>query len=166
MTFAEIEKIIDEYNRILIENECLRRQIFDYKEKIISQDGQCKQAFTQGADSAWELAKKIVLGVGGYSSEELNEIFNYAFAQEVMRNYTYLEAATKVAEWKRAKLKPQKTIMQDFFEKFPDAEKDDDGTPVICPYALGYYTETIMCSEISDNICFECWNRPLEEEGA
>lgn len=105
MTFAEIEKIIDEYNRILIENERLRRQIFDYEEKIISQDEQCKQAFNQGADSAWELARKIVRQPinGGYKQSEFEEIFGCGYISDIFEKYTYPEADEKVEAWERQK---------------------------------------------------------------
>lgn len=63
---------------------------------------------------------------------------------------------------------PQKTILQDFLEKYPKAELIHNKFPEICPYSLGYAenrqcvldTEERFCSEE----CEECWNRPLEEE--
>ena len=62
------------------------------------------QAFNQGAEAAWELARKIILhGKDFYSGEELKEIFGYAYSETLMKNYTYSEAAAKVAEWEKAK---------------------------------------------------------------
>lgn len=55
---------------------------------------------------------------------------------------------------------PQKTMMQDFFEKFPNAPKATNGEPMICPYNCGYGN---FCCEQSNGICFNCWSRPLEE---
>lgn len=63
---------------------------------------------------------------------------------------------------------PQKTILQDFLEKYPKAELIHNKFPEIFPYSLGYAenrqcvldTEERFCSEE----CEECWNRPLEEE--
>ena len=78
----------------------------------------------------------------------------------VLMYHTYPEAAAKVAEWEKAKEKPQKTIMQDFFEKYPNANKYGDGTPTMRPCTLGYPIEG--CAEHS---CRECWSRPLEQIG-
>lgn len=55
---------------------------------------------------------------------------------------------------------PQKTIMQDFFEKFPNAPKRKTGTPDICPYNCGY--GDFDCEQ-ANGICYNCWSRPLEE---
>lgn len=59
---------------------------------------------------------------------------------------------------------PQKTILMDFLEKYPNAKLDEDGTPEVqCPYHLGY-DEDDDCIYEEDNICCEkCWNRPMEE---
>ena len=54
---------------------------------------------------------------------------------------------------------PQKTMMQDFFEKFPNAPKGKDGEPKTCPQNLGY--GDFCCGDV-DN-CKECWSRLLEE---
>ena len=51
---------------------------------------------------------------------------------------------------------PVRTIMMDFFEKFPNAPKDDDGTPETCPWHLGY-DKRFNCT----HDCVKCWNRPL-----
>lgn len=74
--------------------------------------------------------------------------------------YEHLEAdyvVSKVQQWSHDH--PQKTIMQDFFEKFPNAPKDDSGSPCLCPADLGY--EEKNCGEVDCN-CLKCWNRPLE----
>lgn len=55
---------------------------------------------------------------------------------------------------------PVKTMMMDFFEKFPNAPKDDDGTPVCCPHNCGYI-ESDYC-ECYNRDCFKCWSRPIE----
>lgn len=69
-----------------------------------------------------------------------------------------------VEEWSQAH--PKKTIMQDFFEKFPNAPKREDGTPCACPAHLGYVkgNDGSDCEcELFDYICIECWCRPLED---
>lgn len=60
---------------------------------------------------------------------------------------------------------PQKTMMQDFFEKFPNAQKRSDGLPSTCPFALGY-CEDSRCPSVGNDFvsnCLKCWSRPLEE---
>ena len=56
---------------------------------------------------------------------------------------------------------PEKTMMQDFFEKHPNALKDTDTTPRCCPYQLGY-TNATHCEYIPRD-CEKCWSRPMEE---
>lgn len=66
--------------------------------------------------------------------------------------------ANTVEKW--AKENPQKTMMQDFFNRFPNAPKDIDGNPVTCPYSCGYVVVN-DCEKY--NNCYDCWNRPIEE---
>lgn len=59
---------------------------------------------------------------------------------------------------------PQKTILQDFLEKYPNAKMDEDGTPEgPCPYHLGYDDDDDCIYEDTYTCCKKCWNRPLEE---
>ena len=64
-----------------------------------------EQSRAAGQQEAWELAKKIALveSEGGYSSEELDEIFGRCQYLIEIFNLTYHEAAAKVAEWERKK---------------------------------------------------------------
>lgn len=55
---------------------------------------------------------------------------------------------------------PQKTMMQDFFEKFPNAPKTLEGTPRICPSECGY-EKINSCSNGLICDALKCWNRPL-----
>lgn len=76
-------------------------------------------------------------------------------------NYKYVNIqniVTKVEQWSQTH--PQKTMMQDFFEKFPNAPKNDDDTPRFCPAELGYSNSN--CRDDKDS-CIKCWSRPLEE---
>lgn len=52
----------------------------------------------------------------------------------------------------------EKTILEDFKEKYPDAECWNEGHPKICPNVLGY--NVLDCSEIAT--CAECWAQPLK----
>lgn len=74
-----------------------------------------------------------------------------------------IEILVKIIEqW--SKSHPQKTMIQDFFEKFPNAPKTENGTPRnICPCDCGYEPESyIVCEHFTDD-CLKCWSRPLEE---
>ena len=65
---------------------------------------------------------------------------------------------------KWAKEHPQKTILMDFLEKYPNAKLDDDGTPEgPCPYHLGYDDDDdCIYGDVYDS-CKKCWNRPMED---
>lgn len=74
-------------------------------------------------------------------------------------------AISKVEQW--SKEHPQKTMMRDFFEKFPNAPKSNTGTPRdICPNNCGYTNEPdnySTCDQFN-NDCLKCWSRPMEEK--
>lgn len=52
---------------------------------------------------------------------------------------------------------PQKTMLQDFMEKYPNAAMKPDGTPRLCPDRLGYEEDKSCIGS-----CVKCWNRPIE----
>ena len=58
---------------------------------------------------------------------------------------------------------PKKTYMQDFFEKFPKAQLDSDGTPFACRKKLygGVRPNDKRCDR--REACKDCWNEPIEE---
>lgn len=69
------------------------------------------------------------------------------------------EDAVRTAEmW--AESHPVKTMRDDLFEKFPNAPRKHDGTPFFCPGVV-YGDAHSRCSGTG---CYDCWNRPLEEE--
>ena len=76
----------------------------------------------------------------------------------VMTNHP--EEAVKIVQ-KWSDENPVKTIMMDFFEKFPNAPKEEDGTPKNCAYYLGYVTADYFF-KCNSGSCEKCWNRPLE----
>lgn len=88
---AEITRLLEENKRLKAENGNSLWNI--------------EQARADGQNEAWELARKIVDDVwnGGYSAEELEQIFGYAISQPCIVENTYSEAAAKVAEWEKAK---------------------------------------------------------------
>lgn len=66
------------------------------------------------------------------------------------------EAVAIVEKW--AEEHPQKTILMDFLEKFPNANLGEDGVPYFCcPSELGYEDE----KNCHDCACIDCWNRPI-----
>lgn len=60
-----------------------------------------------------------------------------------------------VEKW--SKEHPIRTIMMDFLEKYPNADKYNNGLPHVCAQSLGYEVE---CK----HTCHACWNTPLEVE--
>lgn len=59
---------------------------------------------------------------------------------------------------------PKKTYAQDFFEKFPKAQSNSDGTPLfVCRKRI--YGGVPPKSEECDytGACKNCWNEPMEE---
>lgn len=56
---------------------------------------------------------------------------------------------------------PVKTYMQDFFEKFPNAPKGEEGTPKICPHQI--YPE-ISADDRCPEDCLRCWNQEITED--
>lgn len=93
-------------------------------------------------------------------------------ARGAMRCYDfqkeYPEQVVDIVE-KWSKVHPQKTILQDFLEKYPKALIEDGAFPAACPFQLGYETESEKdkngyCESTARDSCRRCWNRPLEEE--
>lgn len=74
------------------------------------------------------------------------------------------EIVNIVEQWAQAH--PQKTMMDDFFKKHPNAPRTEDGTPRnICPGNCGYTNEPesySICEKFNDD-CVTCWSRPMEE---
>ena len=65
-----------------------------------------------------------------------------------------------VDEW--VKGHPVKTYAMDFFEKFPNAPKEDDGTPIPCVediYGVGKQLKECPNGDIG---CLKCWNQEMQ----
>lgn len=71
----------------------------------------------------------------------------------IKEKYHPEEAVEIVEKWSAEN--PQKTILQDFLEKYPNATLSSKGVPIYCALHLGYLDK---CEEI----CSDCWNRPIE----
>ena len=102
----KIKRQEEEITRLIAENVELKNKYKDLNKALDDfNDDMCKSARAAGQQEAWELAKKIALveSEGGYSSEELDEIFGRCQYLIEIFNLTYHEAAAKVAEWERKK---------------------------------------------------------------
>lgn len=160
----QIEKLVDKLHR---QAEEITRLLAENKE-LKAENGNglwnIEQARAEGQNEAWGLAMKIVLmeKEGGMKDEDYKAIFGSCQPSDyILKTHTYPEAAAKVKAWKKAKEKPQKTMLQDFLEKYPKAILDQDSTPLnICPCDLGYENE-----QYCERSCMTCWNRPLEQIG-
>lgn len=65
------------------------------------------------------------------------------------------EAVAIVEKWSEEH--PQKTLKDDFLEKYPKAEMYSTEEPYLCVMKL-YGTDRCLASN-----CRECWNKPLSE---
>lgn len=70
------------------------------------------------------------------------------------------EAITIVKKWSVEH--SQKTIKDDFFDKFPNANKLYDGIPDTCAAKLGYLPKCPHPN--AEDYCNECWNTVLKEK--
>ena len=60
---------------------------------------------------------------------------------------------------------PKKTYAQDFFEKFPKAQSNSDGTPFVCRKRIygGIHSATLEDCDYT-GACYRCWSEPLNDE--
>ena len=104
---AEILKQKEIIDKLLNENEKLMFKIDAYELYSDQHEEEYNQAFNQGAEAAWELAKKITCQPinGGFNRSEFEKIFGYGYISDIFEKYKYNEAAAKVAEWEKTKAK-------------------------------------------------------------
>ena len=98
----EKEELKDENERLKAENEKMSIKIDAYELCSDQHEVEYNQAFNQGAEAAWELARKIN-NMDIYDTEEIFIEAGAFHLGNVLENYTYLEAAAKVTEWEKAK---------------------------------------------------------------
>ncbi len=99
---AEITRLLAENERLKAENKKMGVKLDAYELYGDQHEEEYNQAFNQGTEAAWELARKIILK-NGYSAYDLHEIFNCCGSHQALEDYTYPKAAAKVAEWEKAK---------------------------------------------------------------
>ena len=96
---AEITRLLAENKKLKEENKKLLCKVDSYELYGNQHEEEYNQAFNQGAEAAWELARKLEnLDLGS-----LLEIFKECNCYKKIYNYTYQETAKKVAEWEKAK---------------------------------------------------------------
>ena len=71
----------------------------------------------------------------------------------------FLDNADEIVD-KWVKEHPVKTYAMDFFEKFPNARRGNDGVPKPCVREM-YGNLDIDCSNI---YCADCWNQEMKGE--
>ena len=108
----KIHKQAEEITRLLIENKELKEEnkklfckVDSYELYGDQHEEEYNQAFNQGAETAWELARKIklIFQNSGTRIGEVEKIFGNYFFADIFEKYKYHEAAEKVAEWEKAK---------------------------------------------------------------
>ena len=58
---------------------------------------------------------------------------------------------------------PIKTYAMDFFEKFPNARRNDEGTPATLVCRKELYSDELPCIWYCGG-CTKCWNREMKEK--
>ena len=99
---AEITRLLEENKRLKAENKKMSAKIDAYELYGDQHEEEYNQAFNQGAEAAWELVRKIF----DMETNDIEDIFITEDAWNlgtVLNNYTYQEAAAKVAEWEKVK---------------------------------------------------------------
>ena len=98
----EKEELKDENERLKAENKKMSIKIDAYELCGDQHEVEYNQVFNQGAEAAWELARKIN-DMDIYDTEEIFIEVGAFHLGNVLENYTYPEAAAKVTEWEKAK---------------------------------------------------------------
>lgn len=79
---------------------------------------------------------------------------------------TPYRAETIIMDW--AAEHPEKSMKDVFFEKFPNAPRDELGDPRMCPLDVGYPARPDGAGYEgechTENPCTGCWSRPAPEE--
>ena len=163
----EKEELKDENEKLKAENEKMSVKIDAYELCGDQHEEEYNQAFNQGAEVAWKLAKKIVDDVwnGGYSEGKLEQIFGCAISQLCIVKNTYSEAAAKVAEWEKAKEEIKVGDVVSHEEKYGVVISEgticfrgftDDGTP------FEWYKE--RCTKTGRHIDIDSFLKQIGEE--
>lgn len=86
------------------------------------------------------------------------------FYDKLCIHYSYFDYFTEEREDEviaiAEKLNHKRTYADDFFEKFPNAPKENDGEPIPCRDSV-YGAKSAFCV---GKKCRDCWNEPMPEE--
>lgn len=89
----------------------------------------------------------------------------FGFCEEALTKIG-IKDATKLIEaiQKWSDEHPKKTYVQDFLEKFPDAQSCSDGSPFVCRKRIygGIHSTLENCDYTG--ACYKCWNEPMNDE--
>lgn len=114
-----------------------------------------------------ELQVELVRDLNGSGNidaiiEETADVMNMMEQICIIYNIGDLVEQMKAIKMNRVmeRIRPKKTILQDFKEKHPNYEGDCYGLPQACAKRLGY-PDFEDCHD--DDTCERCWNRPMEE---
>lgn len=79
-----------------------------------------------------------------------------------LTNFSAKDAKKTVQKWSDEH--PKKTYAQDFFEKFPKAQSNSDGTPLfVCRKRIYGGIDSAPLEECNyTEACKNCWNEPME----
>lgn len=140
MEKKEFINIIDELTKM---NSDYRAEINKQLNRI---SGFVEQAYNQGAEDAWELARKVCVykSEGGYTSGELMDIFETGSLVVIFDNFTAVEAMAKVKEYEERKKKEEKESQR--FERGDAVEFNAVGGPfkaIFIEETNDYYT--VLC---------------------
>ena len=117
---AEITRLLAENKKLKEDKAVLNAKIDAYELYGDQHEEEYNQAFNQGTKEAWELAKKIklIFQNSGTRIGEVEKIFGNYFFADIFENYTYPEAAAKVAQWEKAKEEIKVgDILEDIYDK-------------------------------------------------
>lgn len=98
----------------------------------------------------------------GAENKEQCPLFDFCFCERSIttRDAEEIIKAIEILQ-KWSDEHPKKTYAQDFFEKFPKARSNSDGTPFVCRERIyGGECPVLECDECWNK---ECWNEPMEE---
>ena len=117
-----LKPLEDETMKLLRENAELKERMQKDIDKICdlcSRNDALDVARAAGAEKAWKLAQKIALfeADGGYSDDELNEIFDSPYLSDIF-SITYSEAAAKVEAWEQKK--EENCLICQYYERTAD----------------------------------------------
>lgn len=106
MTNNEIVKEIEESIRLINQTKTTVNDALCHARNVVQKDDKAiEEAYNKGWEDAWEWARKIVLPIteGGFSTDEVKEIFSNMYPKEVMTNLTAQEALAKLEAYKKEK---------------------------------------------------------------